>query len=287
MKKLGKIMKAEAKTKEQLIKELSELHKKNANLELLIDKMSENNKELEQIIYATLNYFREPLDNIKNLGKLLKEISEEITTILEKKDASDELKAKLLVILKKVTPETIKYILKDVHNLDSLLEGLFQISHFERIKLNIKKWNINELINNILKTVEFQIKCINTIINIDDKWPLCYGYEMWISQLFSNLIDNALQYIDSGQEGIITISGYNDNEHIIYCIEDNGIGIPKKHQEKIFKLFYQINPKITNKGLGLVIVNNIIRKHNGEIWVESDVGKGSKFFISLPNKSII
>ena len=71
----------------------------------------------------------------------------------------------------------------------------------------------------------------------------------------------------------------------IYCVEDNGIGLAPEHLEKIFEIFYRIAPnRSPGEGLGLTIVRRIIDRHGGKIRVESEVGKGSKFFISLPNR---
>ena len=84
---------------------------------------------------------------------------------------------------------------------------------------------------------------------------------------------------------MIMISGKKKNKMSIYCIEDNGIGIPKEKKEKAFEIFYRfdidINPK--GEGIGLTIVKKIVEQHNGYIWINSEEGKGSKFYISLPN----
>jgi signal transduction histidine kinase len=100
--------------------------------------------------------------------------------------------------------------------------------------------------------------------------------------LFSNLIGNALKYLDSERSGVIKVSGRKEYDHSVYCVEDNGIGISPEHQEKIFDLFYQLAPsKSEGDGLGLSIASKIVHSHGGKIWVESGLGKRSKFFVSL------
>ena len=81
---------------------------------------------------------------------------------------------------------------------------------------------------------------------------------------------------------LFSATGRRENNKVIYCVEDNGVGIEKEHQKKIFEIFHRLNPGDTQgEGLGLTIVNKIVTRHNGSIWVESEPGKGSRFFISL------
>ena len=77
--------------------------------------------------------------------------------------------------------------------------------------------------------------------------------------------------------------GMNDKNQFVYCMEDNGIGIAPEHQEKIFEIFHQLEPhRFEGDGMGLTIVMRIIEMHNGKIWIESELGRGSKLFVSLP-----
>ena len=114
--------------------------------------------------------------------------------------------------------------------------------------------------------------------------PSCAGDPSQINRVFSNLLANGLKFLDESRPGQIRIYGKSQNNKSIYCIEDNGIGIASEHQEKIFQIFYQNEPNNREgEGIGLTIVHRIIEKHNGKVWVESEPGKGSKFFVSLPN----
>ena len=112
--------------------------------------------------------------------------------------------------------------------------------------------------------------------------PSCFGNDDQITQMFSNLLNNALKYLDPSRPGKIHITGRQEGDRIIYCVADNGIGIPVKYQKRVFEIFHRLNPEDTNgEGLGLTIVSKIIGSHGGDIWIESEPGKGSRFFISL------
>jgi signal transduction histidine kinase len=104
--------------------------------------------------------------------------------------------------------------------------------------------------------------------------------------VFSNLIENALKYLGNGKSGLIRISGYQEDGQSVYCIEDNGIGIEPEYRDKIFEIFHQLEPQNSSgEGLGLTIVQRILQRHHGKIWLESEPGTGSKFYISLPSSS--
>ena len=117
--------------------------------------------------------------------------------------------------------------------------------------------------------------------------PPCYGDEAQINQVFSNLLGNALKFLDPKRRGVIRISGRAEKEQVVYCVEDNGIGIAEKDKDAIFEIFRKLNPDDKRgEGLGLVIVSKILDRHGGKVWVESEPGKGSKFFVSLPDISL-
>jgi len=240
--------------------------------------LKELNNSLEQIIYITSHDFRSPLTGIQGLSELLEERYKKLILMLENEDI---IKLKELIpTLKKDTSKTIKYILQSVYKLNSLLTGLVEVSRIGRIELTIEELDMNELISNILDTFKYHIedKKVNIILS---ELPNCYGDKLRINQIFSNLIGNALKYLDNNRIGIIKIYAYKELKQIVYCVEDNGIGIPIECQEEIFDIFRQLDPETEGEGLGLAMISKIIILHNGKIWVESEEGKGSKFCISL------
>jgi signal transduction histidine kinase len=113
--------------------------------------------------------------------------------------------------------------------------------------------------------------------------PPCQGDQTQINQVFSNLLDNALKYLDSNRPGEIRVSGREESAEIIYSVEDNGIGIAEEHQESIYHIFHRLKPQHgSGDGLGLTIVRRVVDRHNGKIWVASLPGRGSTFYVALP-----
>lgn len=98
-----------------------------------------------------------------------------------------------------------------------------------------------------------------------------------------NLIENGLKYMGDEANPKIEIGWLRrDGDETIFFIRDNGIGIEADQQEKVFDLFYQLDPDTEGSGVGLAIVKRIIEVHNGRIWIESEVGSGTTVFFTLP-----
>jgi len=106
-----------------------------------------------------------------------------------------------------------------------------------------------------------------------------------MQQLFQNIISNAISCIDK-PEGIVEIDFEETNENYIFSVKDNGSGIAKEHQEKIFNIFQSYSSVSKSTGFGLSIVNKIIEIYDGRIWLESDLGIGTTFYIELKKNKI-
>ncbi|MGQ9607801.1 MAG: PAS domain-containing sensor histidine kinase [bacterium] len=265
-----------------VMRDITERKKSQKALEHLSNELISKNKELEQVIYVTSHDLRSPLVNIQGFSRELEQSFNQIRYIINENSSLPCMK-EISNILDNDISESLKFITASTSKMDLLISGLLRLSRLGRTTLNIKKLDMNKLISNVSANFEFQIKKGQIDLIIDDL-PSCYGDENQINQVFSNLLGNAIKYLDPNRKGIIKIYGWNDNIKTIYCIEDNGIGIDKEYHNKIYNLFYRINPKDSSgEGLGLTIVKKILERHDGDIWLESQKNNGSKFFVSLPN----
>lgn len=260
----------------------AETEREHLNVELM-----NKNKELEQIVYVASHDLRSPLVNIQGFSNELKRSLEEMDSTMQsigvfKTDVSLGDKRRLISILKTDIPEFLQYIFKSISKMDSLLSGLLKLSRLGRAALNIEQVDMSKLISNVVGSFEFRIKETDITVKIDEL-PSCRGDEVQINQVFSNLLDNALKFIDNSRAGVIRISGRKKNGQAIFCVEDNGIGISEEFQDVIFEIFYKLDGDAsTGEGLGLTIVRKILDRQSGKIWLESEPGKGSQFFVSLP-----
>lgn len=116
-----------------------------------------------------------------------------------------------------------------------------------------------------------------------DPLPAVCGHEGQLTQLFGNLIGNAIRYRGESPPDI-HISVSNHGREWLFCVSDNGIGIDPQHHKKVFEMFFRSHggPDRQGTGLGLAICERIVQRHNGRIWVESEIGLGSRFYFTLP-----
>lgn len=270
------------KLNDELAAEVVERKQAEMERKRLNSALESKNIELEQIVYVTSHDLRSPLVNIQGFSKELEYSIKQVGSTMDREDVSVAVKEELAPVLKEDIPECIRYILTSVAKMDSLLSGLLRLSRLGRAALTLEKLDMNELMSNIVGVFEFQTREANVTVQVNDL-PPCQGDTVQINQLFSNLLDNALKYLDPDRAGIISISGWREVDHAVYCVEDNGIGIAPNHSDKIFEIFHRLDPtRGSGEGLGLTIARRILDRHDGRIWVESEQNEGSRFFVSLP-----
>ena len=251
--------------------------------ERLMRTVSLKNEELESILYVTSHDLRAPLVNIQGFGNELSHSCEMIHSTLQDKLTAADIGEEVRTAFSKDIPDALGFILSSAKRMDSLLSGLLRLSRLGQAAVNIEPLDMNEMFANITKSLEYQIKEAGSSVDIE-LLPGCLGDASQINQVFSNILDNALKYLDESRPGMIRICAKVENGQSIYCVEDNGVGIAPEHQKKIFEIFHRLEPnRKGGEGLGLTIVRHILGRHDGKVWVESEPGKGSKFFVSLPS----
>jgi len=211
-------------------------------------------------------------------------------------DVSHELRTPITVILTqaeygkdsissvKDAQKSFGIIEKEGQKMSKLVSQLLTLARMERgrQKLNIENINLSELLEIIIETQTLSAKTKN-IKFVTKIMPEIYANidEMMIMRVFTNLISNAISY--GKQNGTITVELFLQENRIVSKISDDGIGISEDKLDKIWLRFYQVDPSKNgdNSGLGLSMVKKIIELHKGEIFVESELGKGTTFTIIL------
>ncbi|RJX33388.1 MAG: PAS domain S-box protein [Desulfurivibrio sp.] len=256
------------------------------NTELERDRLSlelnKKNHELEQIIYVTSHDLRSPLVNVQGFSKELSADIKNLLSLWQNTGIPAAIRNQAEPLLHQDIPESLQFIEKGIARMDDLLNGLLRLSRLGRASLTLEECDMNRLLADIVATMDFQIKEAGVQVEVSDL-PTCRGDRDQLNQLFSNLLGNALKYLDPGRPGRININGVKEKDRSVYCVSDNGIGIAREHQGKIFEIFHRLNPaESEGDGLGLAIVNRILDRLDGKIWVASEEGRGSSFYVSLP-----
>jgi chemotaxis family two-component system sensor kinase Cph1 len=264
------------------VSDITERKRADAERERLMTELAWKNNELEQLVYVTSHDLRSPLVNVHGFSQELRHAVQDLAALLQSPEVPEHLRKKAAALVENDLQEDLHYILISIAKMDVLLSGLLKLSRLGRIVLTITTLDLNTLIANVLTTFEFHIQAAGVKLEVGEL-PSCTGDATQIYQVFSNLLDNALKYRDPNRTGVIKIWGSQAADQSIYCIEDNGIGIAPEYHPKIFEIFHRLNPnQIPGEGLGLTIARRILERQGGKIWMESEPGKGSKFYVELP-----
>lgn len=248
----------------------------------LMRELETKNKELESIIYVSSHDLRSPLVNIQGFSRKLAKGCASLTKTLTELELPLENRAELQQLLTESMPRSIEFITGSVEKMDSLLSGLLRLSRLGRAAITIENLDMNLLMGTITNCLAFQVESTGAQIFVDDLLP-CQGDAVQISQVFTNLLDNAIKYRMPERALEVRISSAICADGIQYCVRDNGIGIPADYQEQVWEIFNRINPRdIPGEGLGLTASRRILDRLNGAIWLESEEGVGSSFFVRLP-----
>jgi len=119
-------------------------------------------------------------------------------------------------------------------------------------------------------------------LRVEENLPFVWGVPTMLGELFSNLVSNAVKFNDKALPVVEVGWKEAENDAYLFYVRDNGPGIEVEYREKIFGIFEKLDPKKEGTGAGLAICKRIVEEHGGRIWVESEVGKGSTFYFTLP-----
>ena len=241
--------------------ELSDHQNTEHELKKLIKELKISNQELERFAYVSSHDLKEPLRMITSFLQLLKQRYYDNLD----QDAND----------------FIDFAVEGALRMDMMINDLLKFSRVGN-KREFNQVNCENVINNIIKDLSTLIEETNTSIIIDPL-PVITANKTLMSQLFKNLIENAIKY-QSKEDPLINISATEENGNYLFSVTDNGIGIEEQHLNKIFTIFQRLHTRedYNGTGIGLAISKKIIKQHYGEIWAESEPGKGTTFLFTIP-----
>ena len=173
-----------------------------------------------------------------------------------------------------------------VERLTSLINDLLDVSRVQAGKLEfyLTDFDLHEMLQETVESMQ-HVSQTHKIVIENNIPQILKGDRTRLEQVLTNLITNAVKY--SPKSDTVTVSAHKNEKEVIIAVKDSGMGIPKEHSERIFERFFRVESsgatmKIPGLGIGLYISAEIVKRHNGKIWVESEEGKGSTFYISLP-----
>ncbi|HEY1065038.1 MAG TPA: ATP-binding protein [Pirellulales bacterium] len=254
--------------------------------ELALAKHNEDvlNREFEAMLYCVSHDLRTPLLNVLGFAEELKLLCGELGVLLS--DVAPDSKAykKLQRLRTEQIPEAVGFIESSAHRMDGMLNSLLAISRLQRLKTVPAPIDMNRLLGDVRRECATRLPEGRISLEIGDL-PPCTGDSLQLHQVFFQLLDNAVKAIPRDRPGVVRVTGVREPRRVIYCVEDDGIGIEPKHHRRIFEMFQKIDARRDEgEGLGLSIVQRVVNRHRGRVWVDSSLGAGSRFYIALPDE---
>jgi light-regulated signal transduction histidine kinase (bacteriophytochrome) len=227
------------------------------------EELIRSNRELENFAFAASHDLQEPLNVISLYLQILNR---------KYKGRLDD-----------TADENFSYILDRTERMKKLIQSMLEYARAGNGNINLTKLDSRTVINQAIENLKVTIEENSAQIQCED-CPVILGDEIQLTRLFQNLINNALKFRKKEERPCIRISCVQQENQWLFSITDNGIGIKQEHIEKIFDIFRRLHSQsqYAGSGIGLALCKRIVESHRGNIWAESEVGKGTAFYFHIP-----
>ncbi|MDI6723277.1 MAG: PAS domain S-box protein [Methanobacterium sp.] len=248
-----------------ITKDITERKKAEKELKDTIEELTRSNNELQQFAYITSHDLQEPLRAISSYAGLLKR---RYGGQLDQ-DADD----------------FIEFMIDGSRRMKEMIQALLEYSRVGTKGGDFKVFNVEKSLEIALNNLSVSIDENKAVIN-HDPLPDIFADPNQITRVFQNLIGNAIKFRKEDEPPEIYISAQKSEDEWVFSVSDNSIGMEQEYTDKIFEIFRRLHPigEYRGAGIGLAIVKRIIDRHGGHIWVESQLGKGSTFYFTIPLK---
>jgi len=248
-----------------IARDITERKRAEEGLIIANKELAASNTELEQFAYVASHDLQEPLRMVSSFLNLL-----------EKRMEGQ---------LDDTSRQYIDFAVDGAMRMKSLIMALLEYSRVGTNKEDFAPVDLNEVVQYVINVLEENIKKNTALVTLKPL-PVITANKTLITHLFLNLVNNALKY-HNGNQTEIEIGSTEDEDWYFIYVRDNGIGIDPKFFDKIFVIFQRLHNKseYSGTGIGLAICKKIVEIHKGTIWVESEPGKGSTFYFSIPKQN--
>jgi len=255
-----------------------------ANLDLDL-----KNQEIEMFVYSVSHDLRSPLVNLQGFSQELGLARDELRRLFADKISPLSCERAKALIERDVS-EPINYIQAAVTRLSSIIDALLRLSRAGRVEYHPRLVELAPVVARIVASLRGSIAKCDAGVTIHSL-PSVWADPAAAEQIFANLIGNAINYLDPNRPGVIEIGTVDRPVEGMVSprtcfVKDNGLGIAPAYLPKVFAIFQRLHGDVAvGEGVGLALVRRVVERHGGRVWVESEEGKGSTFFVALPRSS--
>lgn len=241
--------------------------------------------EAQRFVYVASHDLRAPLVNIVGFAGELGEAAKRLDGFIRELDRArpGTVPPDILAVLDEEIPEALSFIHGSTGRMERLIATILRLAREERRSLNPEVLALGEILTSIVDGLRTQIDAAGATVEIAPDMPEIVGDRVAIEQIFANLIENAIKYLDAARPGRIALRGTEDGARVAIQVQDNGRGIDPQDHERVFQLFRRAGPPDRpGEGLGLTFVRALVRRLDGEITLRSTPGVGTVFTVRLP-----
>jgi PAS domain S-box-containing protein len=252
----------------KIVRDISHRKQAEREIEKFVLQLSRSNQELDDFAYIASHDLKEPLRGLNNNALFLKE------------DLGDNL------LLADGVCKRLDRMMFLCERMERLINDLLYFSRLGRQELAVQKTDLNEVIHDIEATLESTLHEANAEITIAEKLPTITCDLPRITEAYRNLITNAVKYNNKPEKRVEIGFQMKGDERVFY-VRDNGIGIPREFHDDVFRIFKRLNDEddsVKGTGVGLTFVKKIVERHQGRIWIDSEVDKGTTFYFTIQDK---
>jgi two-component system, chemotaxis family, sensor kinase Cph1 len=243
-----------------------ELRQVHAQLEGVIEQrtteLASKNEELEQFLNTVSHDLKSPVVTCQGLAGILREDIQAGRT--------------------EETLDTINRIDRSVARMRQLIDDLLHLSRIGKVRFELADVDTLSIVRSICDEYKNRLEKIGALLQIESNLPSVHADAHWLTEVFENLITNAIKYGCDNPHPSIKIGCITDEREHRFYVRDNGSGIDPAHHAQVLEPFRRLRSDKEGSGMGLAIVVRIIKMHSGRIWIESQPGQGATFWIALP-----
>jgi signal transduction histidine kinase len=243
------------------------------------------NEEIQRFAYIVSHDLRAPLVNVMGFTSELEVGLAALGTLLGtlEERAPELATQEVRIAVREDMPEAIGFIRSSTTRMDRLINAILKLSREGRRALHPERVRMEALLQGLAASVQHQLVEAGAELRIEPPVPDLVSDRLALEQVFGNLLDNAVKYLDPGRPGMVVITGRANGRRVVYEVADNGRGIDPKDHERVFELFRRSGVQDRpGEGIGLAHVRALVRRLGGTIGCRSEPGRGSVFRVDLP-----
>ncbi|BCS31310.1 hypothetical protein TBR22_A05100 [Luteitalea sp. TBR-22] len=248
--------------------------------------LAATNRENELFIYSVSHDLRSPLVNLEGFSRELAAAADGLRTLLAQEDVPAPVRSRAAAILEDDVAAPVRFIRTAVGRLSGIIDGLLRLSRAGRVEYQPSPLSLAPLVSRIAESMQATLAETGGQVRVS-ALPVVHGDPLAIEQVFANLIGNAVAYARPGVPVRIDVAAEDDlassDAFTVIRVSDNGRGIAEAHAEQAFQPLQRLHPGVGHgEGMGLAIVRRVVERHGGRVWLRSEVGAGTTFYVELP-----